>query len=152
QMADFPMEPGDRVLAAASISFDASIEQKLLPLLRGACVVMIAGQEVGDSAAFWDLVTRHGVNYLDTTPSLLAAIIDAAPPALKINRTVIGGEEVTPSVYQQLRRRLASSPIINTYGPTECCIDATAVSLVEANAAQRLPIGRPLANYRAYVL
>src|SRR5262249_20322189 len=30
QTSDFPMQPGDRVLGAASISFDASIEQKLL--------------------------------------------------------------------------------------------------------------------------
>ena len=79
QMADFPMRPGDRVLGAASISFDASIEQKFLPLLQGACVVLMADLEMQEPSAFWDFVSRHAVNYLDTTPSLLAAMIEAAP-------------------------------------------------------------------------
>ena len=43
-------------------------------------------------------------------------------------------------------------PITNTYGPTECCIDATAFVLDENPDDTRIPIGRPLANYRAYVL
>src|SRR5262249_27128915 len=42
--------------------------------------------------------------------------------------------------------------ITNTYGPTECCIDATAYALDEVLDGSRIPIGRPLANYRAYVL
>jgi len=79
QAPDFPMQAGDRVLGIASISFDTSIEQKFLPLLHGACVVLMAGVEMEEPSTFWDYVTRHRVNYLDTTPSLLAAMIDAAP-------------------------------------------------------------------------
>jgi len=60
-MTDFPMQPGDRVLGAASISFDASIEQKFLPLLQGACVVLMADVEMQEPSAFWDFVSRHAV-------------------------------------------------------------------------------------------
>ena len=79
QMADFPMRPGDRVLGAASIGFDASVEQKLLPLLQGACVVLMSDVEMQGPAAFWGFISRHDVNYLDTTPSLLAAMVETAP-------------------------------------------------------------------------
>src|SRR5262249_21775330 len=43
-------------------------------------------------------------------------------------------------------------PITNTYGPTECCIDATSFVLNDIPDDDRVAIGRPLSNYRAYVL
>ena len=152
QMADFPMLPGDRVLGAASIGFDASVEQTLLPLLHGACVVLMADGEMPEPSAFWDFVSRYAVNYLDTTPTLLAAMIEAAPSAVTLHRIVLGGEEAPPSLLRHLRRRFGGVPIANTYGPTECCIDATAFALDDVADNIRIPIGRPLANYRVYVL
>ena len=152
QMADFPMRPGDRVLGIASISFDTSIEQKFLPLLRGACVVLMADVEMQEPSAFWDFVSRHAVNYLDTTPSLAAAIVEAAPFDVTFHRIVLGGEEALPSLHHRLRERFGTVPITNTYGPTECCIDATAFVLDEIADDSRIPIGRPLSNCCAYVL
>ena len=146
------MQPGDRVLGIASIGFDASIEQKFLPLLHGACVVLIADDEIQGASAFWDSVAAHAVNYLDTTPSLLAAVIEAAPPTTRLHRMVLGGEETSPSLCHQLQQRFSNVPITNTYGPTECCIDATAISLNGLSEDARVPIGRPLPNYHAYVL
>src|SRR5437660_6836723 len=66
QIDRFAISSDARVLQFASISFDASIEQKLLPLLRGACVVLIGRSELQDASAFWDFASRHAVNYLDT--------------------------------------------------------------------------------------
>src|SRR5262249_14157548 len=152
QMANLSMQPGIRVLGVASIGFDASIEQKLLPLLHGACVVMMADRDMQDPSAFWDFVSRHAVNYLDMTPSLLAAMIEACPSNFVPQRTILGGDELLPSLHHQLRRRFGSAPIVNTYGPTECCIDATAFVLDAIADTDRIPIGRPLPNYRAYVL
>src|SRR5262249_13754755 len=96
QMINFPVQPGDRVLGLGSIGFDASIEQKLLPLLRGACVVLMVRNEMQETSAFWDVVSRHRVNYLDTTPSLLAVMIDAFSSTIQPRRIVLGGEEATP--------------------------------------------------------
>ena len=48
------MGPDDRILGMASISFDTSIEQKLLPLLHGASVVLARDNEALSPAAFWD--------------------------------------------------------------------------------------------------
>jgi len=148
----FRWRPGDRVLGIASISFDASIEQKFLPLLHGACVVLMADVEMQEPSTFWDFISRHNVNYLNTTPSLLAAMVEAAPSTAALHRTILGGEEALPSLHHRLRDRLGKVPIINTYGPTECCIDATAFVLDDTADETRIPIGRPLANYRAYVL
>ena len=64
----------------ASIGFDASIAQTLLPLLHGACVVLAALDM--QAAALWDSIFRHEANYLDTTLAAdLAARVDASPLA-----------------------------------------------------------------------
>jgi hypothetical protein len=47
---------------------------------------------------------------------------------------------------------IQATPIVNTYGPTECCIDATSAVLDALSDATRVPIGCPLSNYRVYVL
>ena len=141
QMPDFPMRPGDRVLGIASIGFDASIEQKLLPLLHGACVVLMANLDMQEPPAFWDSISRHGANYLDTTPSLMAAIIETAPSNIQLHRMILGGEEASPSLCHSLRKRFGTTPIVNTYGPTECCIDATSAVLDD-------PIRRDTRSYR----
>ena len=104
-------------------------------------------------SAFWDFVSRYAVNYLDTTPSLLAAVIGAAPSAMQLHRTVLGGEEAPSALYHQLRQRFGNAPITNTYGPTEATIDAIGFTVgEEPQPGPYIPIGRPLPNYRAYVL
>ena len=83
QMADFPMRPGDRVLGIASIGFRCFDRTKAPAIaarcLRGAVLIF----DMQEPSAFWDSISRHAANYLDTTPSLLAAIIETAPSALQ---------------------------------------------------------------------
>src|SRR5262245_64077539 len=42
--------------------------------------------------------------------------------------------------------------LTNLYGPTEATIDAIALAVGPEHGGSRVPIGRPLPNYRAYVL
>ena len=69
----------------------------------------------------------------------------------------IGGETVQPAMYA-LWRELAGGRVrwFNTYGPTEATVEATlhepALGLVAPLSDLDLPIGRPLANTRVYVL
>ena len=51
----------------------------------------------------------------------------------------------------RFRNQLAA-PIINLYGPTETTINATAYACSQNNSPGCVPIGRPIANTRIYVL
>ena len=53
----------------------------------------------------------------------------------------------------RIQQALPGVEVVNMYGPTEACIDATCHVATPADlTAAVLPIGRPLSNYRAYVL
>ncbi|MCC6421558.1 MAG: amino acid adenylation domain-containing protein [Gemmataceae bacterium] len=154
----------DRVLQFASISFDASAEDIHCTLTTGATLVLRTPSMLESVAHFLDRAAAWGVTVLSLptaywheltaalgTPSL------ALPPTVGL--VIIGGEAALPerlaawSTRVEPRVRLA-----NSYGPTETTIAATLVELagprrpVELDGSPDVPIGRPLANYEAYIL
>lgn len=149
-----PIGPGDRVLAAISVGFDVSIGQLLLPLLRGAAIVVAPDLRTLAAADFWQFLADHRVTHVNSVPSFLDAMLDAAPADARLARLMLGGEPLSAALADKLRTRLNGTPIINVYGPTEACIDAS-VYPVPAGldpAAAALPIGRPLPNYALHIL
>jgi amino acid adenylation domain-containing protein len=151
-----PLGPGDRVLAAISVGFDVSIGQLLLPLLSGATVVIAGDLKTMGAAEFWTLLARERVTHINSVPSFLDSILDAAPAAgqMETKRLMLGGEALSGALVARIRRALPGVEVVNMYGPTETCIDATYYVADGAGdlAAAVLPIGVPLSNYQAYVL
>jgi len=150
-----PISTGDRVLAAISVGFDVSIGQLLLPLLNGATVVVAGDLKAMSPAEFWAFLEQRRVTHINSVPSFFDSIIDAAPNAdtLVLKRLMLGGEALTASLVKRIKKALPSTEVVNMYGPTEACIDATYHLSTDADlTAVVLPIGRPLSNYRAYVL
>jgi amino acid adenylation domain-containing protein len=151
-----PIGPGDRVLAAISVGFDVSIGQLLLPLLSGACVVIAPELRTLSAEGFWALLVNHRVSHVNSVPSFFDSVLDAAAqqPGLHLKRLMLGGEALSGALCRRLRAALPDTEFINMYGPTEACIDATAYPVPDPidESVAVMPIGRPLANYRAYVL
>ncbi|KQT68984.1 MULTISPECIES: amino acid adenylation domain-containing protein [unclassified Aureimonas] len=148
-----PIGRGDRVLAAISVGFDVSIGQLLLPLLSGAAVV-VAGEIRGLSPeAFWAFMVRHGVTHVNSVPSFLESVLPGTPGSTALKQVMLGGEGLSGALAAKLRTALGV-PVVNMYGPTETCIDATAFPVPASGfeAAPILPIGRPLPNYATHVL
>jgi natural product biosynthesis luciferase-like monooxygenase protein len=95
---------------------------------------------------------RHGATHLQCTPSLagvLAEDANAAQALGGLHRLLVGGEALP----DELGRRLAAAvggSVHNMYGPTEATVWATTHRVRDEDGA--VPIGRPLANARAYVV
>jgi amino acid adenylation domain-containing protein len=150
-----PLGPQDRVLAAISVGFDVSIGQLLLPLLCGATVVVSASVKSMGAREFWALLVQRGVTHINSVPSFFESILDVAPVAgeLSLKRLMLGGEALSGALVRRIHTTLPGVEVVNMYGPTEACIDATYhVATTDDLDSPVLPIGRPLSNYRAYVL
>ena len=148
---EFEVTPTFRSALLISCAFDASIEQTLLPLIGGGAAVVISDAVREQPAQFWHEVARHRVTFLSCVPSYLASIIHAAPEGLALQHLALGGEPFTPELCREIAHRLPTARITNLYGPTEATIDAVACALSD-DVGPRVPIGRPLSNYRVYVL
>ncbi|MFJ8545478.1 amino acid adenylation domain-containing protein [Streptomyces sp. NPDC093586] len=140
-------QPEHRWLAATSLAFDVSTAELYLPLVTGGRVVLADDAEARDPAAQLRLVERAGVTHVQATPAgwklLLAAGMDRLPVT-----AVTTGEECPPGLARDLVGRV--DRLSNLYGPTEATVWCTGTDLVPDTPS--VPIGRPLPNYRAYVL
>ena len=143
----FGITPDDRVLHFASTSFDVAFFQTVMALLTGGTSV-IAPAEVRDSAeALLDHIERQRVTVVNLLPSFLAAMPEDRPldPSITL---LVGAERLDPATAARWGERRG---LVNCYGPTEATINAVAWRH-DRDDPGPLPIGRPDAGTRAYVL
>ncbi|MDT9685984.1 amino acid adenylation domain-containing protein [Streptomyces sp. TRM76323] len=153
----FGVTAGDRVLAFSSFSFDASLDQLLPALSRGAAVV-IRPDEQWHPARLVEEVRRHGITVVNLPPTYWAELArsltgDAAAALASLRLLILGGEAVPPGPLAAWRARVPHARVCNAYGPTETTVTATAYDVPPgAKDPDRVPIGRPLGARRAYVV
>ncbi|HEX2094412.1 MAG TPA: amino acid adenylation domain-containing protein [Longimicrobiaceae bacterium] len=156
---------GDRVLQFASLSFDASAEEIFPALLGGAVLVLRAPEMSGSVAGFLRACGSLGITVADLPTAFWHEVVAELgregvdlPPSLRL--VIIGGEPALPERVAGWRACVGGEVrLLNTYGPTEATVAATAADLTHPvgydGGARVLPpvsIGRPVANVRAYVL
>ncbi|MFT4927261.1 MAG: amino acid adenylation domain-containing protein, partial [Phenylobacterium sp.] len=126
--------------------FDTSIEQMAMALLTGSSLVVISEAQKRSLDRLDHLIDVYGITHIDVPASLLAFINNRTGSSLK--RVVSGGEETPVALYRKFKGKL-----INEYGPTETCVASHQYQcLGDDTLTQRIPIGKPLANTRCYVL
>ncbi|HEX2081523.1 MAG TPA: amino acid adenylation domain-containing protein, partial [Longimicrobium sp.] len=139
-------------LAVARISFDPHVLELLWTLSRGfRVVVQPEAEQAGDDQALARQIRRHGVTHLQCTPSLARLLIaEAGVEGLSgLQRLMMGAEPLPPGMAAQIGAVLPGG-LVNLYGPTETTVWCTTHEVDDAAGA--IPIGRPTANTRVYVV
>jgi len=157
----YGLHAGDRVLQAASLGFDLSLEEIVITLTAGATLVVRSAPPIASVQAFFEECVEQRLTVLSITSALwheltmrLADGTVVLPPLLRL--VILGADAARPDVLVQWQRATAGRVrLVNTYGLTETTIVATtweAGGRTLANDWRALPIGRPLRNVSAYVL
>ncbi|WP_017129779.1 amino acid adenylation domain-containing protein, partial [Pseudomonas agarici] len=158
----FGLSEADRMLQFATFNFDGFVEQLYPPLLCGASVVLRGG-EIWDSETFYQHLITQRISVVDLTTAywhLLAKEFAAMGPRdYGVLRQVhSGGEAMPPEGLLAWRQAgLGAVKLLNTYGPTEATVTATALDCTayvngEKALPLTLPIGQVLAGRSLYVL
>ncbi len=153
--ANYRITPADRVLQFSSVSFDTFGEEVYPCLAGGATLVVPPGPRAelpdflatpdGQTLTVLDLPTAYWHELVDDLPAI------AWPPGLRL--LILGGEQVRADAVARWFAAFGDRvEVINTYGPTETTIIATAARLTAADAAARPPIGYPIADTCVHVL
>ncbi|HSU17579.1 non-ribosomal peptide synthetase [Longimicrobium sp.] len=136
----FALREGDRSSSVAGFGFDASTWEIWPPLCAGAALHLPAARDP-EALLEWWAKQPLDVCFLPTPLAELAFERGIAPATLRT--LLVGGD--------RLRTLPADAryTVINNYGPTETTVVATSG---EVGAADRLHIGRGIANTQVYVL
>ncbi|MDA5282551.1 non-ribosomal peptide synthetase [Streptomyces sp. Isolate_45] len=146
--------PEDAVLGTlATTAADLGHTAVFGALCTGRSLFLAAPDEVLSAEALVRRFREQPVDMLKIVPSHLAALLDSAegPELLPTTCLVLGGEELPASLAQEVRRLRPGLRILNHYGPTETAVGALALAMPDAVSGP-VPIGRPLPNYRTYLL
>jgi amino acid adenylation domain-containing protein len=141
-------------LLLSPISFDASTFELWAGLLHGGrCAIF--PEPVPTIEKLREALERYRVTTLFLTTALFNLVVDEAPQILRgVRQLLSGGEAVSPAHVRAALQGLPDTQLIHCYGPTEsttftCCYRIPN-PMEESNLS--IPIGRPIANTRVYVL
>jgi len=141
------------------IGFDLTVTTLFSPLITGRSVLLVPDEQ-GVEGLKDALQTAGHFGLAKLTPSHLEVLNQLLPPEAAANSVaalIIGGEALLAEQLAFWREHSPATRLINEYGPTEavvgCCIyEATANFILETPATGAVPIGRPIANARIYLL
>jgi amino acid adenylation domain-containing protein len=157
----YAMTAQDRVLQFCSISFDIAVEELLIAWLSGATLVLRTSETPLAVPDFLDWVERQNITVLDLPTAYWHEWINEfaqlkRPVPREVRLVIVGGEKPSSQAYAKWLDSVGHRVRwINTYGPTEITICATAFEPSRDSAGsvfENIPIGRPLANARVYLL
>ncbi|MDX1695324.1 MAG: amino acid adenylation domain-containing protein, partial [Ketobacteraceae bacterium] len=140
-------------LQYAPISFDAATLEIWGPLLNGGRLVVcppgqLSAEELGE------VIRSNQVNAVWLTAALFHFIAEYHVEALTgVKQLLAGGDVLSPALVKKVLATHTGATLINGYGPTEnttftCCYPMHTVEDVR----QTVPIGKPIANTRVYIL
>jgi len=139
----------------SSIGFDLTVTSLFAPLLSGGAVTLVP-EDLGILGLAEALRTGGDFSLIKLTPSHLEALSTELRDTELAGRTralIIGGEALFARHLEIFREKAPETRLINEYGPTEtvvgCAIHEVPPGPLPEGA---IPIGRPIANTRLYVL
>ncbi|HEY6923349.1 MAG TPA: non-ribosomal peptide synthetase, partial [Steroidobacteraceae bacterium] len=139
----------------SSFGFDATLTGLLCPLLAGREVLLLPAESAMEALA-GQLRGPQTLSLVKLTPAHLEILKSYFPPGsppVAARAFVVGGEALVTTTVDYWREHSPLTRIFNEYGPTEtvvgCCAhEVTGEDVGDAN----IPIGRPIAHTRMYVL
>jgi len=145
---------GDRIGHASNLSFDAATFELWGALLTGAELVGIEQDTLLSPPQLARHLSRHGITTLFLTTALFNLLAREAPAIFRgMRQLLFGGEQVDPKWVREVLSAGPPDRLLHVYGPTETTTFATWFEVRDVGpAATTIPIGRPLANTRAYVV
>ncbi|MEV4643236.1 amino acid adenylation domain-containing protein, partial [Actinoplanes sp. NPDC049548] len=148
QLGALHIGPGDRLLQLVSPSFDVAWSDLCTAFAAGATVVLPETTDVLAGEPLGEMLRSLRITHLQTVASVLRTVAVDEPRATypDLRALVVGGEACPPEV---AARWAPGRSMVNAYGPTECTVCAT---LSEPLSGAGVPIGRPTAGMRAFVL
>ncbi|MDQ1355232.1 MAG: hypothetical protein QG657_5542, partial [Acidobacteriota bacterium] len=147
---EFQLKETDTVIQQASYTFDAFVEEMYPVLLKGGKLVVPSREIVKDTHLLVEFIARYSVAMITCSPLLLDQLnrLDSHESLRSIHTFISGGDVLHSRFIDKL---LKVGKVYNTYGPTESTVCVTYYRCPEGIEGN-VPIGKPVANYKAYIL
>ncbi len=140
-------------LLMSSISFDSSKAGIFWTLCTGGKLVISESRLEQDAYRLAEVIQEQEISHTLMLPSLYESLLkNSDNQRLKtLSAVIVAGEACLPSTAKTHFEKLPGTKLYNEYGPTEATVWCTAHE-IENGEGHSIPIGRPVANSRIYLL
>lgn len=146
-----PLSDETRVLLTGAPGFDATTFEIWGPLLNGGTLAVVPMHELLDMDILERKLNEYQINTLWLTSSLLNQFVDTNIEIFEpLSYLLAGGDALSPSHINRVKKRYPNITIINGYGPTENTTFSTTFTIDKEY--ERIPIGKPINNSTAYII
>jgi amino acid adenylation domain-containing protein len=146
QIEVFNLQPSNRILQFASLSFDASIFEIVMALQTGATLYLANKESLLPGQPLLKLLREKAITHVTLPPAVLAFLPTESLPALQT--IICAGESCTDDIVKRCWN--SQRRFFNAYGPTEATVWSTVAEI--STMSEKPPIGRPIANTQIYIL
>ncbi|WP_342374022.1 non-ribosomal peptide synthase/polyketide synthase [Myxococcus stipitatus] len=149
------LDGSDTVLQKTPFSFDVSVWEFFAPLMVGARLVVARPGGHQDGAYLARLIAQQRITLLHFVPSMLQVFLEQPrldETCASVKQVICSGEALPAVLQQRFHQQFPQATLHNLYGPTEAAVEVTAWTCPRGPLPSSVPIGRPIANTRAYVL
>jgi amino acid adenylation domain-containing protein len=137
-----------------TIDFDLTVTSIFVPLTFGASIVVYEESEKGPDLAIFDVIEDNRADVIKLTPSHLSLISERDCRNSRIRTMIVGGEDFKRNLAESITECFPTGlKIYNEYGPTEATVGCIVHQFDSTrDLSTSVPIGKPIANMRAYIL
>ncbi len=145
-------EPGvdeaDVLVAVTTLSFDIALLELMLPLTRGACVVIASRDDTLSGESLVRLLDDHRATMMQATPVTWRILLESGWKPASRFKALVGGEALPKDLADRLLE--CGVELWNMYGPTETTVWSTCGRITDTSRG--ISIGRPIANTTIRIL
>ncbi len=146
----------DVVLQKTPYTFDVSGWEFHWPMMFGARLHFLRPGGEKDPLHILEVINERKITTLHFVPSMLGVFLQVLDEenskTLTSLRRVICSGEALMGYHRDLFFRYLNCELHNLYGPTEASIDVTWYECKREDTSSTVPIGKPIANTRIYIL
>ena len=156
QWKQYPLGADEVCCQKTTLNFADHLWELWGSLLGGSPQVLVPEDVVVDTPKFLALLADHKIERIVLVPSYIRALLDAHPDLADrlpdLRYWTFSGEGVSRSLADRFRAEMPHAVLLNFYGMSEVTLDATVYDDRWGIDCETVPIGRPIANQRVYLL
>ncbi|RON08967.1 non-ribosomal peptide synthetase [Pseudomonas brassicacearum] len=141
-----PSKPSDVFVLRTPVGFVDGIAEMFDGLLRGVPTVVLP-ENIKDPVELMNFIQAHRITKLTCVPALATEMLELGAESTDKLTTLdclhLSGELLKGELVEKIQQHLPGVNVINLYGSTEVCADAT-VFKVQGGAALLTPVGLPI--------
>jgi amino acid adenylation domain-containing protein len=152
---EFKISSGESTILLSSLSWDGVLTGLFGALFSGGSLHVVGKELLHSPVDLSEYIIASGITFLKITPPMLNLLVSVTEnESIFVRSSVrlifIGGEKINISDIRKIKQLNSAISLVNHYGPTETTVGVTTELI--GNVDEIIPIGRPIANTRIYIL